>query len=73
MTALFNASRGSVLLAIVYHLTFNTAETMLFTVFDSPLASQELSIYLWTIALTWLAGLAGLGLTRGGVTAGEPG
>ena len=64
MTALFNASRGSVLLAIVYHLTFNTAETTLFSLFQAPAEGELLPIYLWTIAISWATGLAGLWLTR---------
>lgn len=65
LTALFNASGGSVLLAIVYHLTFNTAETILFRVFEEPAAAQLVPVYLWTVGLSWVVGLSALWLTRG--------
>jgi hypothetical protein len=40
-TVLFNRSRGSVLLATVFHTTFNTAEGMVFRVFAAPSEAQE--------------------------------
>lgn len=59
-TVLFNRSRGSVLLAIVFHTTFNTSESTLFRLFEAPSDAQNPSIYLWTVGLTWVAALIGL-------------
>lgn len=64
MTALFNRSRGSVLLAIVYHAGFNTAETTIFRLFESPTEAQDPWIYVWMVALTWLAAALALALPR---------
>lgn len=63
-TALFNRSSGSVLLAIVFHTTFNTAESAVFRVFTAPAEAQDLSIYLWTIGLIWVAAAVALALPR---------
>lgn len=70
-TVLFNRSKGSVLLAIVFHTTFNTAETALFRTFEAPPTAQEPAIYGWTVALTWVAALIGL-LLPGGEPVTEP-
>jgi membrane protease YdiL (CAAX protease family) len=59
-TVLFNRTRGSVLLAIVFHTTFNTAESVVFRLFESPTEAQDPSIYFWTIGLTWAAAIAAL-------------
>ena len=64
-TLLFNRSGGSVLLAIVFHTTFNTAEAAVFRTFAAPTAAQEPSIYAWTVALTWAVAVAGLLLPGG--------
>lgn len=64
-TALFNRTSGSVLLAIVFHTTFNTAESVVFRLFDSPADEQQLSIYLWTIGITWLVALGSMLLPGG--------
>lgn len=63
-TVLFNRSRGSVLLAIVFHTTFNTAESTLSRLFEAPSDAQNPSIYLLTVGLTWVAALIGLLLAR---------
>ena len=63
-TALFNRTRGSVLLAIVFHTTFNTAESVAYRLFESPTEAQEPAIYLWTIAFTWAAAVATLLLPK---------
>ena len=63
-TVLFNRSSGSVLLAIVFHTTFNTAESALFGTFAAPTDAQAPSIYLWTVVLTWVVALAALALPR---------
>lgn len=64
-TALFNRSRGSVLLAIVFHTAFNTAENTVYELFAGPTAAQEPAIYLWTIGFTWVVALASLRLPGG--------
>ena len=61
-TVLFNRSHGSVLLAIVFHTAFNTAESALYSPFESPSGAQELAVYLWTVALTWVAAVVALSL-----------
>lgn len=70
-TVLFNRTGGSVLLAIVFHTTFNTAESALFAVFREPSAAQETTVYLWTILLTWVAALVAL-LLPGGAVVRDP-
>ena len=64
-TTLFNRSHGSVLLAIVFHTTFNTAESTVFRLFEVPAEGQEPSVYFWTVGLTWVAALVGLALPGG--------
>jgi len=64
-TVLFNRSKGSVLLAIVFHTAFNTAESTVYRLFASPAEADDPSIYYWTIGLTWIAALVGLLLPGG--------
>lgn len=59
-TALFNRTSGSVLLAIVLHTTFNTAETVVFRLFQEPSETQMLSVYLWTLGITWVVALGAM-------------
>jgi membrane protease YdiL (CAAX protease family) len=54
MTFLFVVSRGSVLLAVLYHASSNTAETILYSTLPEPTAAQELQVYLMGIALSWI-------------------
>ena len=61
MTFLFVVSRGSVLLAVLYHTTFNTAETILYRALPEPSASQEIQVYHLTIAVSWLLAVVLLG------------
>lgn len=63
-TALFNRTGGSVMLAIVFHTTFNTAEASVFRLFESPTETQEPGLYFWTVGLTWLAAAVSLVLPR---------
>jgi membrane protease YdiL (CAAX protease family) len=64
-TVLFNRSNGSVLLAIVFHTAFNTAESTLYRLFESPTEAQDPAIYYWTVGLTWLAAVVALSLPAG--------
>ena len=64
-TVLFNRSSGSVLLAIVFHTAFNTAETTLFEPFATPTDEQQLPVYAWTVVFTWVAAILGLLLPGG--------
>lgn len=59
-TALFNRSRGSVLLAIVFHTGFNTAESTLFALFEAPVEAEALPVYAWTVGLSWVAAVVSL-------------
>ena len=45
---------GSVLLAVLYHASFNTAETILFRMVPEPTEAQELQIYIINIVLSWI-------------------
>jgi len=54
MTFLFVVSRGSVLLAVLYHTTFNTAETILFRGLPNPTAAQQVQIYVLGIVVSWV-------------------
>lgn len=63
-TTLFNRTGGSVLLAIVFHTGFNTAESTIWALFAEPAAGQEPAIYLWTVVLAWVAAVASLLLPR---------
>ncbi len=58
MTFLFVMSRGSVLLAVLYHTSFNTAETIVFRTLPEPTASQELQVYVIGIGLSWFLAAA---------------
>ena len=64
-TVLFNRSNGSVLLAIVFHTAFNTAESTLYRLFESPTEAQDPAIYYWTVGVTWLAAVVALSLPAG--------
>ena len=56
-TAMWNHTRGSVLLAIVFHTTFNTSEAMVYRPFEVPTEAQDPVIYFWTVGLTWVAAI----------------
>ena len=45
---------GSVLMAVLYHASFNTAETILFRMVSEPTEAQELQIYIINIVLSWI-------------------
>lgn len=59
-TSLFNRTRASVLLAIIFHTTYNAAENIVFESLPEPTAAQQLEVYLWTIALMWALALLSL-------------
>jgi len=54
LTFLFTKTRGSVLLAILYHASFNSAENILFRMVPEPTEVQELQIYVVNIILSWI-------------------
>ena len=54
LTFLFTKTHGSVLLAVIYHATFNTAETILFRMVPEPTPGQELRVYILSIAFSWI-------------------
>jgi len=58
LTFLYVMTQGSVLLAVLYHLSFNTAETILFRMIPEPTASQELQVYVINIVLSWVLAAA---------------
>ena len=64
MTALYLATRGSVLLAVVYHTTFNTAETIVFRMLPDPNLEQQVQVYVISIVLSWLLAIALLARAR---------
>lgn len=61
MTFLYVVSGGSVLLAVLYHTSFNTAEVILYRMLPEPTPSQELQVYVVTIVLSWMLAAALLG------------
>jgi membrane protease YdiL (CAAX protease family) len=56
-TVVFNHTGGSVLIAILFHLTFNASENILFSALQEPSYSQQLQIYIGNIMLMWLVAL----------------
>ena len=67
MTFLFFVSGRSVLLAVLYHTSFNTAEGILYRTLPEPTASQELQLYVIGIVLSGILAvvlLAWLGRRR---------
>lgn len=54
MTFLYTVTRGSVLLAILYHASFNSAENIVFHMIPELTADQELTIYVISILLSWI-------------------
>jgi len=67
MTWLYLRTKGSVLLAVLAHLTFNTAESVVFGGLAEPSAETERAVYLTSVAL--LAAVATLAAWR---LAGSP-
>jgi hypothetical protein len=61
MTFLFVVTRGSVLLAVLYHTSFNPAETIIFRMLPDPTEAQQLRVYLIGIVLSWILAAALLG------------
>lgn len=53
MTFLYVMTRGSVLLAVLYHTAFNTAETIVFRMLPEPTPAQETEVYVLSILLSW--------------------
>lgn len=51
MTWLFLRTRGSVLLAVLAHLTFNTAEAVVYSGLPDLAVTQERSVYLVSVVL----------------------
>lgn len=56
-TVVFNYTRGSVLIAIVFHLTFNASKNILFSALPEPSSAHQLEIYIWGIILMWILAL----------------
>jgi len=56
-TVVFNYTRGSVLIAIVFHLTFNASKNILFSALPEPSSAHQLEIYIWRIILMWILAL----------------
>ncbi len=54
MTFLFTVTRGSVLLAVLYHASFNTAETIVFRMTSEPTVEIEFQIYVLSIVASWV-------------------
>lgn len=53
-TVVFNNTRQSVLLAIVFHLMFNASGNILFSALPEPTYAQQLEIYTLNIVLMWI-------------------
>ena len=51
MTWLFLRTHGSLLLAVLAHLTFNTAEAVVYGGFPEPTVEQARAVYLVNVAL----------------------
>ena len=60
MTVLFLRTKGSVLLAILAHLTFNTAEAVLFGGLPQLAAERQRAVYIVNVALLAILGLISL-------------
>ncbi len=60
MTVLFLKTKGSVLLAILAHLAFNTAEAVLYGGLPSLVVDERRAVYLVNVALLGVPGSAGL-------------
>jgi len=60
MTWLFLRTRGSLLLAVLAHLTFNTAESVVFGGLPDPAPEVERSVYLISVTLLAAAALAAM-------------
>ena len=54
LTVLYVVSGGSVLLAVLFHMSFNTAETILYRMFPEPSAGQQLELYVIGIVINWI-------------------
>jgi membrane protease YdiL (CAAX protease family) len=61
LTFVWCKTGGSVLMAVLFHLTFNTAETILFWGLPEPEPAQQLQIYVLNIVFMWIAAVAALG------------
>lgn len=60
LTILFEHTRGSVLLAILLHLTFNASENVVFAGFPDVGASQKREIFILNVVLLWVVASVGL-------------
>jgi membrane protease YdiL (CAAX protease family) len=60
MTYLYIRTNGSVLLAVLAHLTFNTAESVLFGGLPPLAADQQPTVYIVNVALLAILGLVSL-------------
>jgi len=60
MTVLFLHTKGSVLLAVLAHLTFNTAEAVLFGGLPQLAAGQQRAVYIVNVGLLAILGLMSL-------------
>ncbi len=54
LTFLYVATGGNVLLAVLFHLSFNTAETIVYRMMPDLGPGQELELYVIGIAVNWL-------------------
>lgn len=52
-TLIFNHTRGSVLIAILFHTTYNASENIIFSAIPEPSDAFQLEVYYWTLALIW--------------------
>ena len=59
-TIVFNYTRGSVLIAIVFHTTINASENILFSALPEPSAAHQLDIYILIIVLMWILAIVSL-------------
>jgi membrane protease YdiL (CAAX protease family) len=57
LTSVFNNTGGSVLLAILLHLTFNSARNGLLPAFPEPTEAQKLEIFVINILVLWVFAL----------------
>lgn len=59
-TFLYFETKGSVLVAIIFHLSFNSSSGILFSALPKPSLRQRLDIYLIFILLMWISALLSL-------------
>ena len=65
LTAVYNNTKGSVLIAVISHTMFNAAGNIVFSMFPDISFSQHLQIYMANIILLWILGIMLLYLKPG--------